>query len=467
MLLARRGLGHLRDERLRRSRGVARVGLQQRPLAQAMHADALGVGAASSRPAALAIRGLMAALPAHEQLAQVEEDLLVDLLRDLLRGAASRQRRAARHEVDRGRRALLHDLHVARQQPEPPLRRLIPAEAQDARAARHSKRRDALAGDRHLAAHLLQLPLARLRHDGVGRIDAQHLGDVGVDRGRRRAARQLAPLHRPQPPVLRAEAPALVTARVLHRRGRLVLLRLVVRLALCHFVELGLQREHPSLGQLRPLEPLLAQRGGVLLVSCPCARLLQLLAHHLQALAPVGDRFGDLSLDRRLERRLELALRSTIRLLLDLLDLDGCGSTLGLPHLAHFCPNRGAPCLRLLPAVARAGFALLRRLALGRLLLRHLLRQRQLLLHRHAGGGVTAALLAQLCTVPPDERRHLDDGVLEARPSVALGVLGAQHFAVRAELPVQLCVPQPIVATGAPPPLHRCADAVERRTRPL
>jgi hypothetical protein len=78
LLLARR-LGQLAEESLRFACRVAGVGHDESLRTQPMHADALRVGPASSRPAVLAELGLVHCLPLDEQSASVLEDILLDV----------------------------------------------------------------------------------------------------------------------------------------------------------------------------------------------------------------------------------------------------------------------------------------------------------------------------------------------------------------------------------------------------
>jgi hypothetical protein len=78
----------LGDEPLGRTRGVARVGQQQRLLAEPVQPDRVGRRPARRRPAARAVHLVVRRAPLLEQPPRVREDVLVDRPRDRLGGAA-------------------------------------------------------------------------------------------------------------------------------------------------------------------------------------------------------------------------------------------------------------------------------------------------------------------------------------------------------------------------------------------
>ena len=73
-------LGHVGEQPLRCSRSIARVRHDDRVLAQAVQADAVGRGHLRLLPATLAPHALVLFLPESEEAARVREELLLDLL---------------------------------------------------------------------------------------------------------------------------------------------------------------------------------------------------------------------------------------------------------------------------------------------------------------------------------------------------------------------------------------------------
>ena len=158
-------LGHLGEQALGGARSVARVRHEHRVLAQPVKADVVGRRHVGLLPRALTVHALVLLLPQREEAARVGEELLLDLLRELLSGAAGRERGATHDNVDGcARRIVRLYLRVGGEQPETPLGRLVEPEGDDAGSEGDAKRGDHLAGDRALAAHPAHLLLARLRH---------------------------------------------------------------------------------------------------------------------------------------------------------------------------------------------------------------------------------------------------------------------------------------------------------------